>query len=463
LAEHPKDNQNISGGSDEQNEHRVKFPKRLRHRGQGRVLATIYKGDNPTQPYCLYWRVRVDGKRRSRFKSFATYSEAKKAGDKIVNDIARGALAATLSPGQVSDALAALERLREHYVATGRKVSLLGAVSDWAESSGKLNGRTLGDAVEGFLRTTATLKRKPLAEAVKDFVTSNQPRTVSHDGQRPEIDPAYATNRAKKLAKFVAMLPNHAVCDLSKTHLDAFMAALPKMKERPATSPKARNHYRGALKQFLGWAVRNDYLPSNHRLFDADSMRTEKTNGGDTGFYTPKEFRTLLEAADGPMRAILAIGGLAGLRTQEILRLDWADVWRVPRHIEVTSAKAKTRQRRLVEVCSALQAWLKPFRQHKTGKLWPENDNIFQKDFLNFCEQAGVTRKANGLRHAFCTFHFALHSNENLTAAQAGNSPGMIHGHYKGLATRKEALAWFAVKPAKSQDNIVQLQTKAAQ
>ncbi len=25
----------------------------------------------------------------------------------------------------------------------------------------------------------------------------------------------------------------------------------------------------------------------------------------------------------------------------------------------------------------------------------------------------------------------------------------MIHAHYKGLATKKEAKAWFAVKPAK--------------
>lgn len=425
------------------------------------MLATIYKGDHPTQPYCLYWRVRVDGKPRSRFKNFATYPEAKRAGEKIVADIARGALAATLSPGQVNfDALAALERLRGYYAATGRKVSLLAAVSEFAEASGKLNGRTLGNAVEGFLRTTATLKRKPLAEAVEEFVASNQPRTVSHDGQRPEVDPVYANQRAKRLRKFVAMFPNHAVCDLSKTHLDAFIAALPKMKERPATSPKARNHYRGALKQFLNWTVRNDYLPATHRLFEADGMRTEKTNGGDTDFYTPKEFRMLLEASDGPMRAMIAIGGLAGLRTQEILRLDWADVWRVPGHIEVTSAKAKTRQWRLVEVCSALQAWLKPFRQHKSGKLWPENDNIFQKDFLQFCEHAGVTRKANGLRHAFCTFHFALHSNENLTAAQAGNSPGMVHSHYKGLATRKEAQAWFAVKPAKSQDNIIQLENR---
>ena len=74
---------------------------------------------------------------------------------------------------------------------------------------------------------------------------------------------------------------------------------------------------------------------------------------------------------------------------------------------------------------------------------------------MELCKDAEVTRKANGLRHAFCTYHFALHGNENLTAQQAGNSPAMIHAHYKGLATKKEAEIWFAIKPAKTGRNIV--------
>ena len=67
-----------------------------------------------------------------------------------------------------------------------------------------------------------------------------------------------------------------------------------------------------------------------------------------------------------------------------------------------------------------------------------------------------IPTRRNGLRHAFCTYHFALHANENLTAAQAGNSPAMIHAHYKGLATRAEAEAWFNIMPAKS-DNVIAL------
>ncbi len=37
--------------------------------------------------------------------------------------------------------------------------------------------------------------------------------------------------------------------------------------------------------------------------------------------------------------------------------------------------------------------------------------------------------------------------NENTTAMQAGNSPAMVHGHCKGLATKAEAEKWFEVKP----------------
>jgi hypothetical protein len=125
----------------------VKYPKRLRHRGKGKVLATIYKRPDF---YRLYWRARVDGKPRSQFQDFPTYSEAKRKGDKVVADLVKGSQAAVLSPGQARDALSALERLQSFYVFTGRRVSLLAAVSEYAEAAGKLHGRTLGEAVEGY-------------------------------------------------------------------------------------------------------------------------------------------------------------------------------------------------------------------------------------------------------------------------------------------------------------------------
>jgi integrase len=182
---------------------------------------------------------------------------------------------------------------------------------------------------------------------------------------------------------------------------------------------------------------------------EADAMRPEHANTGATAFYTPDEFRALLETAQEPLRPMIAIGGFAGLRTAEILRLTWEDVFRVPGHIEITAGKAKTRQRRLVEVCPALESWLQPCRT-LSGRLWQGTERFFHKGCAEVCDRAEVPRKKNGLRHSFCSHHFALHANENLTAAQAGTSPAMVHQHYKGLATKNEGEAWFNVQPGRA-------------
>ena len=435
----------------------MRFPKVIRHR---KAEVTIYGKKKAYPFYRVAWR--VNGQRR--MKHFATYGEAKTEADKKVRDLAKGSQSLALTDGQSGDALAALERLESFRQSTGRRVSLLATVSEYVEAAGKLNGRTLGEAVDGYLNTVASVKRQDIGKAVEEFITADEPRTKASPGQRAQLSPKYAYNRAIMLRRFAGTFPNTSVCDLGKEHLDLFIGALNRSatksrNRRHVVSAKSRNHHRGAVRQFLEWAVRKDYLPRTHRLFEAEAMRPERANVSEIDLYTPKEFRALLEvkSAEGPMRALIAIGGLAGLRTQELLRLDWRDVWRVSGHIEVTAGKSKNRQRRLVEIVPALAAWLEPFRAFSTGLLWTEHEISFQRSFRELCEAVGVTRKANGLRHGFCSYHFAAHGNENLTAAQAGNSPAMIHQHYKGLATKAEAEKWFKVRPSKSETNVIPL------
>ena len=424
---------------------KVKFPKRIKHRG--RVLATIYGKSKGRDSYHVAWQVA--GQRR--MASFPSYSLAKRHADGLVKDLAKGSQVTALHPAQARDALAALERLADFYRATGRRVSLLSAVSEFVEASGKLGGRTMGEAVEGYLRTVASVKRKDIKEAVAEYLQADAPRTRAADGQRAQMSGKYAYNRKLQLNRFAGTFQNTAASELSKEHLDKFIGSLDDF------SAKSRNHYRAAVRQFLQWAVRKDYLSPTHRLFEADTMRPERANNAEIQFYTPREFAALLETADATLRPIMAIGGLAGLRTAELLRLDWADVWRVPGHIEVTAGKAKTRQRRLVEICPALAAWLATFRTLTTGKLWTGHEITFQQHFVELCKDAEVTRKTNGLRHAFCTYHFAAHANENQTAQQAGNSPAQIHAHYKGLATKADAKKWFNVRPARTATNVIPL------
>lgn len=432
----------------------MRFPKKLRYRGQ--VWARIY-AKRPGYPfYRLVWRAH--GKRYQRH--FPSYALAVQAGERIVRELAQGSAAAALTAGQARDALAAWDRLQAHFTTTGRRVSLLAAVTAYVEAAERLQGRPIGEAVDFFLAHQVVVKRVDLAQAVEEFIAAEGPRAVS---------PKYAYNRAIMLRRFAETFPNTALCDLSKGHLDMFFAALGRLpsqsrNRRPVTTAKARNHQRAVIRQFLAWAVRKDYLPATHRLAEADGMRPEPEQAGDVEFYTPAEFKALLEAAGqveppatrAPMRALIAIGGLAGLRTAELLRLTWEDTRRVEGHIEITAGKAKTRQRRLVEIVPALAQWLAPYAE-RTGKIWTGHEITFHQHFCKVCaaatlepkpgQKVTVKRKANGLRHAFCTYHLAAHGNENATALQAGTSPQMLFRHYRGLAKKSEAEQWFAVAP----------------
>ena len=384
-------------------------------------------------------------------RTFSTYPDARAEAEKIVRELANGSQIAALSATQSRDALAALERLNDYHRVSGRRVSLLGAVSDYVEASTKLGGRSLTEAITGFLTTVATVKRADIAAAVEEFIKTKAIRAKAGDGQRAQVSEKYFYNLSIQLRRFANTFKNTALTDLSKEHINTFIDSLSTL------SPKSRNHHRTTIRQFLQWAVRKDYLPVLHRLFESDGLGVEHGNTAPVEIYGAAEFAALLREAHDEIRPMIAIGGLAGLRTVELLRLDWADVWRTPGHIEITAGKAKTRQRRLVEMCPALAGWLKPFRTRSNGNVWAGAENTFQDRLNALCASAiyehkgkkiAVKRKTNGLRHAFCTYHLALHSNENLTALQAGNSPSMIHGHYKGLATKTDAGKWFNVKPS---------------
>ena len=53
----------------------------------------------------------------------------------------------------------------------------------------------------------------------------------------------------------------------------------------------------------------------------------------------------------------------------------------------------------------------------------------------------------NGLRHTGLTYHLRLTNHDGETALWGGNSPKMIHDHYKGLKTKKQAREFWAILP----------------
>jgi len=474
----------------------VNFPRKLRHKGRGKPLATIYKRG----PHCyrVTWRVRsdVDGKSVGTCKEFPTYAKARKFGEDRVEELAKDRTV-RLTTGQLTGAVAAFKLLQDFNTENQNQkaVPLLECIAGYCGALKRLRKHssplTVTEALDAYLATVATVKRKDIAEAVEEWLADRERKTVAtKPGKRPQLSSGYHYNCGlvlREFAKFtkspeefaksreelVALtkgwkeIPVGAVCDLGKEHIDGYVAL------HAGLAPKSRNERRMMLKMWLKWAVAKDYLQQNHRLLEAHGMTRELNDDTDIESYTATELQAMLDRASKapppvkegeepeadyrPLLPIIALVGLGGIRLAEAVRLTWLDVWHVEGHIEVSVAKSKTRLRRLSTMCASLAQWLEPYR-HRTGKLWTACLDHFHREFEEMLGELEIPVRRNALRHGFVSAHYALHSDEGLTAKESGNSPEVVHANYKRLMTKEQGRAWFAVAPERPA-NVVQLGT----
>jgi integrase len=211
-------------------------------------------------------------------------------------------------------------------------------------------------------------------------------------------------------------------------------------------SPRSTKNYRGALATLFAFAAARGHVPRNANPV-ADT-ETVNTNGdGAIEIYTPDQMRALLKHAAKDFVPVLALGAFAGLRTAEILRLEWRkDIDLERGFITVPASKAKTASRRLVPIQPNLKLWLVPYRRRK-GKVWKESEKVLLGARGKTVKAAGVAWRDNALRHSFCSYRLASIQNAGQTALEAGNSPAMIFKHYRELVRPNEAVEWFTIEP----------------
>ena len=201
---------------------------------------------------------------------------------------------------------------------------------------------------------------------------------------------------------------------------------------------------------------------------ELEAVEKPEVSASETLIFTPDELREMLNASRPDLLPQLVIGAFCGLRTAEIMRLDWAQVNLQRRFVEVKAAKAKTASRRLVPLCDAAIAWLTPHAKPEGGLSYYSEENKFCSSIVaevNMARRAaGLAAsfkwKKNGLRHSFCSFRLAETHDAAKTALEAGNSPAMIFKHYRELVTDTEAKAWFAIAP-KAETNVVTMPAAA--
>lgn len=409
------------------NTKREKFPLTIK---RGSCAVKIYQ--DKTKPSGTYFRVSFYMGGRRCGLNFADLDAAKAEAEAKAAQLSRGDLDALHITGK--DRLIygrALEAVRH------LDVALDAAAMEYAEAKKNLGGFSLLEATRFYMRHHGRgIRPKPVADAVEEMIAAKKEKGVST---------AYLADLRYRLGAFAAAFHcnvNAVVPDDLRAFLDGLSLA-----------PRGFNNFVATVGTFFAFAQDRGWLSREAKLLTGIEKRREKS--APVEIFTSSEMAALLANCSAELRPCLALAAFAGLRAEEILRLDWADVERRPGFIEIAAHKAKTAARRLVPILPNLARWL-AVAERKGERVWAHSKPWFFESVRDTVKRINEKRKpkaphfawkANALRHSFISYRLAEIQDVNRAALEAGNSPKMIFQHYRELCTPADAQTWFALAP----------------
>lgn len=371
----------------------------------------------------------VEGRRVQR--SFKTEKEAVKAMRAAQESQARhGAMGAVLSGSVMAEMMLARERLLR-----------------------EAPGCSMTEAVEFYL-SHARRQR----EVVKVPVAVERFREVK---DREGCSARYCRQLGVSLGALGRWLPEVAVHEVRSESVEDWLRA-------SGWGPKTRNNYLGDVRAFFAWAMRAGLCSMNPAVEIAKARLADE----EIGTLTVQQCEVLLRGAlkRPEMMGFVVLGLFGGLRPAEIQRLTWDAVDLEEGTVIVAGSQAKTRRRRVVDLCDNARAWLRCAQNDETrmrnegkmicGKFWDARWRMFRRAMgwaVGTGEKGIAEPKVravhglwphNALRHTYASMHYAMHQDEAKLQAQMGHeSASMLHRHYRALKTRKEAEMFWGLRP----------------
>ncbi|NLX26973.1 MAG: site-specific integrase [Lentisphaerae bacterium] len=364
-------------------------------------------------------RYQVDlGRKSGRHvrKSFPTLQEARNWAHRMsIEADNKGIAALRFSEEQKTDAVEALDTLKEF------GVNLRTAAAFFAKHHKKV------DRTNGF------------GALIEQYLKEQQART-----NKGELRPSTFNDMQGRLKPFQANLGHMAIDAIEARDIDQLM------NEMSFTGTNRQN-YKRYLSGFFNWAVRQKKTGSN----PVTETETVKVESHTPEIYTPSQVKALFSACykeEKPRSELIpffAIAFFAGVRPEEIMRLEWKDIDLSLGEIHIRAGHSKTRQARIVHLSDNLKKWLLQCPQ-KEGSIFPYSETSLKRWRKEVHQKAGVEVIHDGARHTFATFYLALHGLDDTLQELGHTDPKMLFKHYRGLAKNRKAQAqkFFEIAPA---------------
>ena len=306
-----------------------KFPLSIR---RGSATVKIYRERKPSGEYFRVSFYKGTDRHGLNFKDLnAARREAE-------------AKAAQLSRGDI-DAMAVTGRDRLVYARALEAVRPLGVALDsaaleYSEAKAMLDGHSLTEAARFYMRHHGHgIHHKPVGDAITEMIAAKNEAGLSA---------AYLADLRYRLGLLCGAFACN-VNDIGADDLREFFQSL-------SLKPRGFNNTVATVSTFFAFCEDRRWLAKGAGTEMLAGIQKRKEKAAPVEIYTPKEMADLLAHCSAELKPCLALAAFAGLRMEEILRLDWADVDRRAGFIEIAAHKAKTAARRLVPTSANLTA-----------------------------------------------------------------------------------------------------------
>jgi integrase len=337
-----------------------------------------------------------------------------------------------------SDTATALEK--------GRAQVLSLSAADWQSYLTAKNllrpfGIPLHDAIEEYV---AIRKRKKIVEQRVGDVVDELLKVKENAG--------LSDRYIKTLRTYLLRFANSFQTNIGSIGTGAIVRWLDSVK----VGPRSRNNIRQAIVTLFNFARCRGYLPKGETTEAAD-VETARDHDGEIAILTPDQLKKLLGKSKPLYQLYFALAAFTGIRSAELLRLEWSEINFEEGHIEVKARKAKTATRRVVPIQPNLAKWLEPYRGSK-GKLFKSRRVV--DSAIKFAKRLRIPWKANCLKHSYATYRLSIVPDAGRIALEMGNSPAKLFTSYRELDRHNHAPEWFAIEPPVRRDRkIIPLST----
>lgn len=358
----------------------------------------------------------------------ATLDGARRLAGKAIDLLtSEGAAVSTFTLRESATIADAIDVLRKNSLQLSR------VVREYVDATAILKTHGIGIVEAARVAVKVASAGTPKTIRIPDLVTAFiESRTRAGKSER------YIEDLSGRLGRFAGAFQK-SVADVQSTEIETWLDSL-------KVGIRTRNNFRGGIATLFSYARRHKYLPRDKKT-EGELVEAPKPPPSKIGIYTPEEFSKMLAGiSDASIRAFVAIGGLAGVRSSEIHRLRWEDIKLDRDHIVIHAETArKTSSRRIVPVVPALKAWLEPIAQ-KDGPVTPgfKLCSSLVRAVSREIVAAGVENVHNGLRHSFASYRLATVKSAAQVALEMGNSAKMLFQNYRELVTETDAEKWFA-------------------